>query len=571
MTFPPCFSSSFAARPSSGIRANTTTTANNNGNTMSNMQLIELHQEDMVHQQWRSVMFSQHSIPSTRIFPDLLSQNSEDSKPEEDEREQECHQDMMNEEQGMEDNAARMLLELSHIVSKEVSADSGCIKRESIQDTYVHKNEEFHQISKDFHSPDTNDVSNSNLDRVSPCVTIPKSIEIHNHSTHLCSPLQSSTPSPKNSNSNNFEIFGPSSTTEPRRTNRYRTVSLAGDEMNMNHPEDQRKQLSPKLMRPLSSSPLPSKDLVSSFPSVHESPPRSHDRNHISRQLLQRHHSLLLDRKELEQEAIRRALVNGGPAAKAISVALAVCSAANVNGNGNASTTMITPDQPRPIISFHKPRKATTAQINAVNKDRERHFPLELPPQLLFNSNQKNPVAASEQAPKQVSTISVRSYNTTAKAKLSKRAASAAKSSAALAQKASKQYYHPYRNPRAKKKAKRNPNRKTHTGKKFSWKAYPELEKFLITNREEYLSFSAKNYTIEQRDYNNRLTSRLLDHAEASGYSALFESCAFSAVRDRIRSYYKSYVQSFKRRKERQDQQERLEKERLLKLEMSCR
>jgi hypothetical protein len=95
-----------------------------------------------------------------------------------------------------------------------------------------------------------------------------------------------------------------------------------------------------------------------------------------------------------------------------------------------------------------------------------------------------------------------------------------------------------------------------------------ELEKFLITNREQYLSYSAKNYTIEQRDYNNRLTSRLLEHAEASGYSTLFESCAFSAVRDRIRSYYKSYVQSFKRRKERQEQQERLKK---LEIEMDCR
>jgi len=76
----------------------------------------------------------------------------------------------------------------------------------------------------------------------------------------------------------------------------------------------------------------------------------------------------------------------------------------------------------------------------------------------------------------------------------------------------------------------------------------------LITNREEYLSFSARNYTIEQRDYNNRLTTKLLEHATVSGYPDLFQHCAFSAVRDRIRSYYKSYVQSFKRRKERQQQ-----------------
>ena len=89
-----------------------------------------------------------------------------------------------------------------------------------------------------------------------------------------------------------------------------------------------------------------------------------------------------------------------------------------------------------------------------------------------------------------------------------------------------------------------------------------ELEDFLIRNREEYLSFSAKNYTIEQRDYNNRLTSQLLDHANESGYPDLFEECPFSAVRDRIRSYYKSYVQSFKRRRERQQKRkDRYEKE----------
>ena len=80
------------------------------------------------------------------------------------------------------------------------------------------------------------------------------------------------------------------------------------------------------------------------------------------------------------------------------------------------------------------------------------------------------------------------------------------------------------------------------------------MECFLIENREEYLSFSTnKNYTTEQRDYNNRLTARLLEHATKSKeYPDLFENCVFASVRDRIRSYYKSYVQSFKRRRERQ-------------------
>lgn len=507
MTFPPCFSNSFSTRPSSGI------STNNNSNIMSNMQLInKLQHDDMVFQQWRSMMFPQLALSPTRIFPDLLPVDSEDNSKPEQEEEQECHQDT-NEEQDMEDNAARMLLELSQIVSKEISADSGCITRGScVQDTTtVHKNEElqFHQISKDLHSH----VSNSNFDLVSPCVAIPKSIEINyrdwgdsynassttsrstleqhkdipyevdasKSSTYstLCSPLQSSTPFHQNSNSS-FEIFSPSSTTEPpRKTNRYRTVSLAGDEMNMhmNNPLDQREQLSPSLLLPLSSSPLPLKDLASSFPSIHESPFRNrnhsniHTHTHLPR-LQQRQHSLFWDRKELEREAIRRALVSGGPGANALSTGLAVCSAANVNA------IVITPEQPRPVISFPKPRKTTsntvinkmTIQNNAVNKDRKRHFPLELPPMLLFNNNsnnkkQKNPVR-SEQLPK-VSAIVVRSDN--AKAKPSKRAASAAKSSSALTRKASKKRQSGH-GPRATKK---KPPRQRHTGKKFSWKAYP--------------------------------------------------------------------------------------------------
>eukprot|EP00428_Durinskia_dybowskii_P045903 CAMPEP_0170340442 /NCGR_PEP_ID=MMETSP0116_2-20130129/71327_1 /TAXON_ID=400756 /ORGANISM="Durinskia baltica, Strain CSIRO CS-38" /LENGTH=245 /DNA_ID=CAMNT_0010593957 /DNA_START=62 /DNA_END=796 /DNA_ORIENTATION=+ len=44
----------------------------------------------------------------------------------------------------------------------------------------------------------------------------------------------------------------------------------------------------------------------------------------------------------------------------------------------------------------------------------------------------------------------------------------------------------------------------------FSWKNYPELEAFLIANREEYLRHSALNYTVQQKQYNNRLTEQLL-------------------------------------------------------------
>eukprot|EP00980_Cylindrotheca_fusiformis_P010670 scaffold2381_cov128-Cylindrotheca_fusiformis.AAC.11 len=84
--------------------------------------------------------------------------------------------------------------------------------------------------------------------------------------------------------------------------------------------------------------------------------------------------------------------------------------------------------------------------------------------------------------------------------------------------------------------------------KKFSWKNYPELETFLIANREEYLRHSALNYTVQQKQYNNRLTERLLELAAEHGY--IFDETEFSfvTVRDRIRCYFKSYVQSAKKR-----------------------
>eukprot|EP00957_Ditylum_brightwellii_P209535 15362156-Ditylum_brightwellii.AAC.1 len=84
--------------------------------------------------------------------------------------------------------------------------------------------------------------------------------------------------------------------------------------------------------------------------------------------------------------------------------------------------------------------------------------------------------------------------------------------------------------------------------RKFSWKNYPELESFLIANREEYLRHSALNYTIQQKQYNNRLTERLLEVAADNNYVFDEEVFSFVAVRDRIRCYYKSYVQSSKKR-----------------------
>lgn len=74
------------------------------------------------------------------------------------------------------------------------------------------------------------------------------------------------------------------------------------------------------------------------------------------------------------------------------------------------------------------------------------------------------------------------------------------------------------------------------------------MEAFLIANREEYLRHSALNYTIQQKQYNNRLTERLLELAADQGYIFDEHEFSFVTVRDRIRCYFKSYVQSAKKR-----------------------
>jgi hypothetical protein len=83
--------------------------------------------------------------------------------------------------------------------------------------------------------------------------------------------------------------------------------------------------------------------------------------------------------------------------------------------------------------------------------------------------------------------------------------------------------------------------------RKFSWRSFPELERYLIDHRQQYLEYSSQlNYTTEQKRYNNHLTQGLLDLAKREGY--LFEDFSFAAVRDRIRCYYKSYVQAVKKK-----------------------
>jgi hypothetical protein len=84
--------------------------------------------------------------------------------------------------------------------------------------------------------------------------------------------------------------------------------------------------------------------------------------------------------------------------------------------------------------------------------------------------------------------------------------------------------------------------------KKFSWKSFPVLEQYLVRHRAKYLSFSAAhNYTRQQKTYNNALTQGLLDLAAEKGY--VFEGFTFAMVRDRIRCYYKSFVQATKKEK----------------------
>jgi hypothetical protein len=70
----------------------------------------------------------------------------------------------------------------------------------------------------------------------------------------------------------------------------------------------------------------------------------------------------------------------------------------------------------------------------------------------------------------------------------------------------------------------------------------------LIENRDDYLKFSSRNYTVEQKQFNNTLTERLIVLAEKNGYVFDPEEFNFVAIRDRIRCYYKSYVQTARKR-----------------------
>lgn len=70
----------------------------------------------------------------------------------------------------------------------------------------------------------------------------------------------------------------------------------------------------------------------------------------------------------------------------------------------------------------------------------------------------------------------------------------------------------------------------------------------MIENRDEYLQFSSRNYTVEQKQFNNQLTERLIELAEKYNYVFDQQDFNFVAIRDRIRCYYKSYVQTARKR-----------------------
>ena len=53
---------------------------------------------------------------------------------------------------------------------------------------------------------------------------------------------------------------------------------------------------------------------------------------------------------------------------------------------------------------------------------------------------------------------------------------------------------------------------------------------------------------MQQKKYNNKLTERMVQLAAEYGYAFDDSDFSFVTVRDRIRCYYKSYVQSMKKR-----------------------
>lgn len=77
-----------------------------------------------------------------------------------------------------------------------------------------------------------------------------------------------------------------------------------------------------------------------------------------------------------------------------------------------------------------------------------------------------------------------------------------------------------------------------------------KLEEYLIDRREEYLLHSRLNYSIQQKKFNNKLTRELLQLATHHGY--VFDGFSFVMLRDKIRCYYKSYLQTLRKKQQRE-------------------
>mmetsp|Transcript_31876 Transcript_31876/g.75002 ORF Transcript_31876/g.75002 Transcript_31876/m.75002 type:complete len:615 (+) Transcript_31876:194-2038(+) len=562
MTFPPCFA------PTSPRRTALDRMCSVYGESRTNNAVFHPHNE-LYHEQQQlasppllSYLVSPNMVSSsvtTTVAPRSATPDQYNNATEDEQDSSHCMEEESKQlsELSDDDHAARILLGLSRIVSKEMLSDSNCMnkneKKRSVE-------EEFKPINQS-NANDPSPQANGNVSHSRPSLGIPESITIEYPSgntrlirvtsnesmgttgvppvTVLSSPSVSLPSPPSSPPSSGF--YSRASTIELLRARasssmeqqRIRSVSLAAEDMmpavvsSMGGAHTNRKALSPLLL-PL----CPSRDL--SALGIHEHvSPRSRHLPRFHHPLCRQELELLEQQKEEERKkALRMAAV--------------------------AAVITPIPRQPRPVLQIGTLGMGNqsagnsikdTEDVSSHETDRKRHAPLELPP-LLLNINQNS-------KPKQEKAFAAPGIATRVCNKGNQRVASgtssriAARNSKILtASTRSKKKTSPSVAAAAAKKA----TKPHQTGKKFSWKAYPELEDFLITNREEYLSFSARNYTIEQRDYNNRLTARLLEHATVSGYPDLFQHCAFSAVRDRIRSYYKSYVQSFKRRKERQQQ-----------------
>ena len=411
MTFPPCFSS-LSAKPS----------------TDTNSESLQLFQQ----QQQQSQLFASSIAPQSQptFKPRSLTPDQEDSTDSS--QDSSTHDEP--EKASVENDAAHMLLALSKIVTKEISTDSSSI-------TKAKKNDSGHQD----YSPSSPERGFSKMEQkpvVSPpSATIPKSIDVVNRDwgpfavakasaktipsevLTTRSVSYSSLPSPLTPNTL------PNST-NATNTQRFRAVSLTADEL-----VSQENELSPLLL------PLTAPKLSFSVPNTNtSSPPLLLRKQQLDLVQLQKELTM-----KLEHEALRRALGDSAYTALMASAAVPITPV---------------PEKPRPTLSFktngivldgsnHNVSAKSGLTQEAVAESK-RLLPMELPP-LLFQTakrNQERGIASATKVPP-------RAYN---KRKV-----------------AGKKQLHLNHGPRSnnKKASSKKQPRQRHTGKKFSWKAYP--------------------------------------------------------------------------------------------------